>query len=189
MGANNAQGIYVYDETDKASPVSTLLNKLGTSITTVVTGIRTRLTALEKAQPVLVVNGRYTVRVTNQAAGAVTAWPLPALVAKGSSTGAGTVWTPQAGGLRFKQKGIYLIAVRAKPAVAISGRVFVDVTIPNEDPVRLDRSPTTEDNLLLTGTLIVPVDDVSVAIASYHNTVATLTTDFRIDVTRIGTLN
>lgn len=47
MGAPDAQGVYVYDENDNTSPFSDLLNLLGGSLSSVIAGLRTRITALE----------------------------------------------------------------------------------------------------------------------------------------------
>lgn len=47
MGALDAEGVYRYDETDDASPFSDLLNLLAGSVSTVISGLRNRITSLE----------------------------------------------------------------------------------------------------------------------------------------------
>lgn len=67
MGAPDANGIYQYDETDNAATVSGLLNKLGASVSTVVTSLKSRLTNLETgaANPTVYVAANATARDTH----------------------------------------------------------------------------------------------------------------------------
>jgi hypothetical protein len=187
MGAPNAQGIYVYDETDKASPVSTLLNKLGTSVTTVVTGIRSRLTALETAAPVAVINGRYTAVANNVASSSVTGVGAVTYVAEGSSTPAGTLWTRIANGWTFKKKGTYLVTIDVKSSALLNARTFIDVVV-GQESYRPALTATNEDRWTATVSIVVPADDTNVSISIFQSTGAARSFTFRMDLVRLGTL-
>ncbi|MGK9146672.1 hypothetical protein KXS11_03470 [Plantibacter flavus] len=187
MGAPNAQGIYVYDETDKAAPVSTLLNKLGTSITTVVTALKSRLTALETAQPVAVINGRYTASVVNAASSTVVPVGAISYVTAGSSTPAGTLWVRINNGWTFKKRGTYIINVAFTTNIVLSGRVFVNVNVGTES-FRIPFTATGEDGYSGAASIVVPSDDTIVTLAVFHATGAARTFTIRADIVRLGTL-
>jgi hypothetical protein len=186
MGANNAQGIYVYDETDKASPVSTLLNKLGSSITQVVTGIRSRVTALENAQPVVVVAGRYSIALNNVPPSAPTPVGTPTYVSAGSSTQAPTFWVRRANGWTFNKRGSYLLTI-ACTTTALINRTFIDVTVGNES-YRIALTATNEDSYAATLAFVVPADGTFVSLSVFHSATANRNYAIRADIFRIGAL-
>lgn len=47
VGGNDANGVYIYGEDDNPSPFSTFLNKLGNSVSAVITAIKSRLATVE----------------------------------------------------------------------------------------------------------------------------------------------
>lgn len=72
--------------------------------------------------------GRYTSSLTvpNGAVTATTNW---ANVSGYTSTGASTLWTPGAGGLTFRKRGVYLLSLTIGCVAVFGGRNFVDVNV------------------------------------------------------------
>jgi hypothetical protein len=184
-GTTNEDGIYVYTEDDRTGLISTLLNKLGSSVSVVVRSLRNRIRQIEENLPAPLAAGRFDTSIKSMPSHVVTRLPLLLMNFDESSTVAPTLWAAltgtSAGSIRFKKSGMYQVSIRVEATVELDGRVFLNLA-----GQRVGTTLEVEHKTTLAATLVITADDEVVSFEAYHTTGASREVAFHITIIRLG---